>query len=96
MNDAGEHVRSGRRYDRAAFADEIIEGYAVAFMPIQSRSAVRHSNAGRAILGRAFDGVQMILPDARGLFPWDAGCDPQYATVQMSLLDLAGDLPARQ
>lgn len=96
LNGAGEHVRNGRRFDRATLADEIIEGYPAAFMPIKSRSTVRHSNAGRAILGRAFDGVQLILPDAAGLFPWEDGCDPQYETVQMSLLDLYGDPPARQ
>lgn len=96
LNVAGEHIRGGRRYDRVTFADEIIEGYPVALMPIRSRSTVRHSSAGRAVLGRAFDGVQMIMPDAEGRFPWENDCDLAYATVQMSLLDVAGDPPARQ
>jgi hypothetical protein len=96
LNGTGEQVRNGRRYDRATLADEIIESYPVAFMPIQSRCAVRHSSAGRAILGKPFDGVQLILPDAQGLFPWESGCDVQYAAVQMSLLDLYGNPPTRQ
>ncbi len=96
LNVAGNHVKGGMRFDRATLSDQIIEGYPAAFRPIKSRSTVRHSNAGRAILGRAFDGVQLILPDAEGLFPWESGCDFQYASVQRSLLDLYGDPPARQ
>jgi hypothetical protein len=96
LNVAGEHVKKGRRFDRETLSDQVIEGLPAAFRPIKSRSTVRHSSAGRAILGRAFDAVQLILPDAAGLFPWDEGCDPQYAAVQTSLLKLAGDPPTRQ
>jgi hypothetical protein len=95
LNVAGSHVKSGLRFDRTTFSDQIIEGNPTCFRPIKSRSAIRNSNAGRAILGRAFDGVQLILPDAEGRFPWEDGCDPSYATMQMSLLHLAADPPAR-
>lgn len=96
LNVAGGHVRVGMRFDSPILSDVIVEDYAVAFRPIQFKSVVRHSNAGRQILGKAFDGVQIFLPDATGLFPWDAGCDPAYASVQTSLLTLVGDPPQRQ
>jgi Domain of unknown function (DUF4262) len=95
VNVAGGHVKAGLRFDRPVLSDQIIEGYPAAFRPITRKSCVRHSNAGRVILGRAFDGVQLFLPDAAGLFPWEAGCDPVYASGQMSLLELEGDPPVR-
>jgi hypothetical protein len=96
LNAAGNHVRAGIRFDRGMLSDQIIEGFPAAFRPIRSQTTIRSSNAGRASLGRAFDGVQLILPNADGLFPWEEGCDPKYAAVQTALLALAGDPPARQ
>ncbi|WP_457091146.1 DUF4262 domain-containing protein [Microvirga sp. P5_D2] len=73
-----------------------MDAFPVAFRPLARASVDEHSNAGRAILGSGFDGVQLFLPDAGGLFPWDVGCDLTYARIQTSLLKTVGDPPARQ
>lgn len=95
INIAGNHVKESIRFDTAMLADGIIEGYPAAFRPLLLSSVYQHSNAGLAILGMPFEGVQLLLPDADGRFPWEPGCDPRYATVQTSLLTTEGDPPAR-
>ncbi|MXQ10445.1 DUF4262 domain-containing protein [Microvirga makkahensis] len=96
INVTGGHVKAGLRFDHPMLSDQIIEGCPAAFRPVTRKSCVRHSSAGRAILGRAFDGVQLFLPDAAGVFPWEEGCDSAYATGQTSLLALEGAPPVRQ
>ena len=96
INVAGNHIKGGMRFDQPCLSDRIIEGFPAAFRPLDFGSAYDHSNAGRAILGRSFDGVQLFLPDAAGRFPWEDGCDPRYATIQTSLLVTVGEPPSRQ
>ena len=96
INIAGNHIRSGMRFDQPCLSDVIIESFPAAFRPLHFGSAYDNSNAGRAILGRSFEAVQLFLPDAAGRFPWEEGCDPQYAAVQTSLLVTVSEPPARQ
>lgn len=96
INVAGNKVKADAWLDAPAYVDEIIESYPVAILPLDAASVFEHSTAGRAILGRSFDGVLLLLPDAAGRFPWDAGCDPTYATGQTSFLRIVGDPPSRQ
>jgi hypothetical protein len=96
INVAGNHIKGGMRFDAPCLSDVILESFPAAFLPVHFGSAYDHSNAGRAILGHSFDAVQLFLPDAAGLFPWESGCDPQYAAVQTSLLLTVSEPPARQ
>jgi len=96
LNVAGRRVKGGARLDTPVYLNEVVDVFPVAFRPLAHASIVEHSNAGRAILGFEFDAVQLFLPDAGGLFPWDVGCDPSYARIQTSLLETVGDPPARQ
>jgi hypothetical protein len=93
INVAGGHVKDGLRFDRACYSDVIAQGFPVAFMPLDRDSVTMHSNAGLAILGKDFGGVLLVLPDVTGRFPWDIGCDPNYAGVQTSLLRMESDSP---
>jgi hypothetical protein len=94
INVAGNHIRNGMRFDAPMLVNGIIESFPAAFRPLHFGSAYNWSNAGRAILGRSFEGVQLFLPDAGGRFPWEPGCDPRYAAIQTSLLEPEGDPPA--
>jgi hypothetical protein len=96
LNIAGSRVRGGARFDTPVYLDEVVDAFPVAFRPLAHTSVVEHSSAGRAILGHEFDGVQLFLPDAGGLFPWDIRCEVTYARIQTSLLKPVGDPPARQ
>jgi hypothetical protein len=96
LNVAGTHVSKELRFDTPMLSDVVIEGFPAAFRPLRLSSVIDHSNAGRAILGHSFPGTQLFLPDAHGLFPWEAGCDPPYAAIQTSLLETEGDPPSRQ
>lgn len=33
--------------------------------------------------GQQFRMIQLVLPDAAGLFPWDSGCDPRIVNMQV-------------
>jgi len=94
INAAGNRIKEGMRFDGACYSDVIVEHFPVAFMPIEKRSVISHSAAGRNILGSVFQGVQMVVPDAAGRFPWDEGCDPDMATIQMSLVNVVGEPPS--
>jgi hypothetical protein len=94
-NVAGSHIKDGMRFDKACYSDVIVDGFPVAFLPLDRRSVIRHTAAGRSMLNDVFEGVQMFLPDPNGLFPWDSGCDPTYATIQTSLLETVGGPPER-
>jgi hypothetical protein len=96
INAAGTNVRLGQRFDRPCLSDTVIADYPVAFRPIERASCVEHSTAGRAILGREFDGVQLVIPDVKGFFPWDRECNPKYAAMQTSLLSPVGKPPSCQ
>ena len=96
LNIVGRRLKGGTRLDTPVYLNEVVDAFPVAFRPLAHASVAEHSNAGREILGAGFDGVQLFLPDARGLFPWDVGCDLTYARIQTSLLKTVGDPPARQ
>jgi len=96
INDVGNLIKNGMRFDGACYSDSIVERFPVAFMPLERRSVIRNSAAGRSMLNQVFDGVQMFLPDPDGLFPWDDGCDPTYARIQTTRLTPVGDPPAKE
>lgn len=95
INVVGNSIKEGMRFDKACYSDVIVEGYPVAFMPLDRRSVIRHSAIGRNMLNQMFDEVQMFLPDTAGLFPWDNGCDRRYAEIQRNLLLTIGDPPEK-
>jgi len=43
---------------------------------------IRQERTGKR---EAFPAYQLIVPDDAGRYPWDAGCDPEYADVQPQL-----------
>lgn len=92
LNVVGRHVKKGMRFDRPVFCNVVVEGYPVAFRPAEDRSVYEHSGSGRHFLRSSFSGMQMFLPDPKGLFPWDEGCDPAYVRMQ-TLLELVGEPP---
>lgn len=75
-------------YSDGDFALEIIEGYPVAIKnpPVGSLIKNPFTMATRHYGSDPFKMVQMFLPDAAGLFPWDAGCNVNFAKEQLRLL----------
>jgi Domain of unknown function (DUF4262) len=62
----------------------VLEGYEVCFAavtPTQREELLTY--ASWVNRRQPFDALQLILPDAAGRWPWDAG----YASIQQPLLD---------
>lgn len=71
---AVEHMKSGDLIlTGPKFFDKIVQNFDVAFVPINpdtSTSPTTHTNERDVYL--------MVVPDPKGLFPWEDGCHPGY------------------
>jgi hypothetical protein len=92
INDvAARLVKVGQRFDTDwATSDEVIDHFHVFFREIPSNQA---GTIAKAAKNRYHDRggfrlMQMFLPDANGLFPWNEGCRPEYAEKQGIFLQL--------
>jgi hypothetical protein len=76
-------IESGQRFNPDDSSDEVIERYAVCFRAVsRTRCEELLTYASWLIGRRAFDAMQLVLPDASGRWPWDA----EYASVPQPLL----------
>lgn len=96
ISDAVANIREGERYDRPRYADRIVQDFNVAFRPLSSESVHANTGFGQTVIEESFEAVQMYLPDAQGRFPWDEGCDRNYAEMQTQIFEVEGDPPSMQ
>lgn len=90
LNGIGELIRSGVRVGDWDSSDNVITGYPVWFRQVSdevARSWARGASERCRVNGAPFSLLQMFLPDAKGLFPWEAGCSAVYLNNQGQLLD---------
>lgn len=50
LNDVGERIRNGERFDEPVLIDQLIRDYPAAIRPLTDETAREHSNAGREAL----------------------------------------------
>jgi hypothetical protein len=94
LNDLGDRIRNGERFDEPALVDNLIRDYPAAIRPITDKTAREHSNLGRqALSGVKFEACQLFYPDKGGYFPWDNGCNPRIAEAQTALFEYVGEPP---
>lgn len=72
------------------FEDE--DGDVFPLRPLEQKDVDENSGLGQRVLGGEFQAVQLYYPDENGLFPWEHGCDPEYA-AQADMLGTVGDPP---
>lgn len=72
------------------FEDE--DGDVFPLRPLHEKDVDENSGLGQRVLGHGFAAVQLYYPDENGLFPWEVGCDPEYA-AQADMLRTVGDPP---
>lgn len=86
-----EKISGGERLETPTFfTDE--DGDVFPVRPLSQDDVDRKSGLGQRVLGYAFPAVQVYYPDENGLFPWEDGCDPEYAR-QAAELRPTGDPP---
>jgi hypothetical protein len=87
LNAAAKRVKEGVRFCDMSADDRVVQGYSVMFRSVGADHARRWARvASERRRTGTFELLQLFVPDSRGLFPWQAGCDPEYARVQGHLL----------
>jgi hypothetical protein len=87
LNNVGEQVKQGQRFEVGPLYDKIIEGYGVTFRPVPDVSAGEWFNVAHNYWGGySFDALQLVWPDKEGRFPWQAG----YSSLFQPLLEEGG------
>lgn len=89
LNDVARLMtEQGRRFVDWSESREVIQGYPVVFRSVPSPERVALFAVNLFPDANLFL-LQIVLPDAAGLYPWDAGCDPQYVRLQAALIGTA-------
>ena len=86
INDMGDAIRSGTKYEAGKCYDDIAAGFPLAFVAIDKRYY-------RDYLGYAlwfyrtldFPVLQCVWPDKSGVFPWESGYDSRFFDLQRIL-----------
>jgi Domain of unknown function (DUF4262) len=74
INNIGEEIRNGRRFAPGDFSAEVLDDCDVAFRGVERRHFDEYLGfAQRIHEGDGFAAIQMVWPDSKGRFPWDAG-----------------------
>jgi hypothetical protein len=77
-------IEEGERFGVGSRTDQVLEGYDACFCPVSpARRTELLTYASWANRHRPFEALQLVLPDAAGRWPWEAG----YDFVPQPLLD---------
>jgi hypothetical protein len=86
INDMGDAIRSGKRFEAGHYYNDIADGFPLAFVAIDQRYYRDH-------LGYAlwfyrtldFPVLQCLWPDKSGIFPWQPEYDSRFFDLQRVL-----------
>lgn len=94
VSDLVDRISEGERFDTPAYVDEVLS-VPIAVRPLQQRAVDDNSGIAQEILGRPITALQVYWPDREGLMPWEDGCDPDIAEMQLSIFTPEGAKPVR-
>ncbi|MGL4462213.1 MAG: DUF4262 domain-containing protein [Planctomycetia bacterium] len=87
VNNAGAMIKTGARFDAGGTNGDLLDGFTTAFIEIARRHYQDYLGSAEWYYGGAeFPAVQIVWPDRRGFFPWDAEASPEFRRRQ-PLLD---------
>jgi hypothetical protein len=86
-----DKIAGGEVFETPTFFEDE-DGDLFTVRPLVQADVDENSGLGQKVLGHGFPAVQVYYPDENGLFPWEEGCDPTYAT-QTQMLRPLGELP---
>lgn len=75
-------MKRGRTFKPGEIATDIFS-CRCAFLKVMRKDYAGNFNVTRAYYGHsAFEALQLVIPDTKGRFPWEAGCDRAYVERQ--------------
>jgi hypothetical protein len=91
INNIGEAIRAGRRFEAGGRYDGLAVGFPLAFVAVAERYYREYLGYARWFYrGSGFPVLQAVWPDKQGVFPWESGYDARFFQVQR-VLGPAGD-----
>ncbi len=92
INNIGDAIRAGRRFQGGDRSDEFAEGFPLAFVEVDPRWYRKYVGYARWFYrGSGFPLLQCVWPDKQGLFPWEPEYDSRFFQAQR-ILGPAGSL----
>jgi Domain of unknown function (DUF4262) len=86
INDAGEQIRSGRRYEDGQQYIDLLDDFPCVFRLVRPEEYDGHLTYSQWFYrGSEFPALQMVWPDMNSRFPWDADFDERYRQDQPAL-----------
>jgi Domain of unknown function (DUF4262) len=86
INNAGEEVRLGKRFEDSDHSDEIFEGYPVAFRQVSPENYDEYLGQAIRYYGEeSFPVLQGFWSDKRGHYPWDSDFSVEFREFQPAL-----------
>jgi hypothetical protein len=83
INDMGEAIRGGRRFEAGKQYDDIAAGFPLAFVGVGEQHYREYLGYARWFYhGSDFPVLQCVWPDKAGRFPWEPEYDGRYLDVQ--------------
>jgi len=83
INDIGEDIKNGKKYESGAFYSDIIEGFDCYFVSVDNR--YYHDYVGRAqwfYENDDFPLIQCIYPTKKNIYPWQSEWPEEIASLQ--------------
>lgn len=90
INNVGDLVRAGHRFGDFDESDDVLENFSVSFRAVAQRHYQEHF--GYALWfyhPHPFPVLQCVWPDAQHRYPWDECFNPNLASLQPLLADVA-------
>jgi hypothetical protein len=88
VNEIGESVKNGKRFEVGRSYFGVIEKYGSIFQTVETRHYAEHFGFAQWFYkGDDFPAAQCCWPDLTGLYPWHEGFDPHLRANQPILAD---------
>jgi hypothetical protein len=89
INNIGNQIRAGANFQPGEVYTELLSNFSATFTPIASEHYRDHLGYAlwyyRSLLPKSFPALQLIWPDRSGQFPWEAGYDRRFFSLQRVL-----------
>ncbi len=83
LNNIGDDIKGGIRYEVGKEYPEIVEDYKCSFQKISQKFYVDYLGTAMWFYkGKSFPALQCVYPDMAGRYPWDAKCNPELREMQ--------------
>lgn len=88
INDLGQMIRAGERFDDHSSSSDPLEGYRIRFRQVAPGARDYYFGAAVRFYGdEEFPSLHCIWPDRLGRYPWDTEANDAYRRLQPMLTD---------